>query len=383
MAIAGMAAGAQTQQTGGRRAFGPGHCGPFDPSYVRVANETGGQVLPLGPSEVAGAAPLMATSSETILWSTGAFTAAGRTFTVPIDGLTSRVSFTLSTDNAITDFAIAAANGDAISAGMTGVEESVFGCVRNITVEHPASGAWSAHVSGAGTFWLVVQGRSDLSLDDAAFVSVAGRPGHEGLFKISGQPVADRPAMLRVRISGEEISEAAFDLVSMSGDRLQSLDLSPATARSTEDEYLGQIARLPMVPFRVRVAGRDRTGAPYQRFSRAAFHAATVEIISPTRVELHPGQRTATTVGVRNIGSPARLQIVAVLGATVLAVTPAVLRLGTNERRDVTIQIDAPSGAPSIGSLVVTAESASDPLARNSAIIETSSDAVSQPGALP
>jgi von Willebrand factor A domain-containing protein 7 len=372
--IAGMALDAQTSQPGPRRAFGPGRCGPVDASYVRVANETGGQVLPLGPSEVAGAAPLMSATfaAETIVWSTGPFTANGRTFSVPIDDLSSRVSFTLSTDTAITDLVITNPTGAAVGAGAPGVEGFIFGCVRNIIVERPASGTWSVRVSGAGTFWLVVQARSDLSLDDAEFVRVVGRPGHEGLFKIPGQPVAGRPATLRARITRDGIADATFDLVSMIGEPLQSLDLSPATGSSTEDEYVGDMTRLPMVPFRVRAAGRDRNGAPYQRVSRAAFHAATVEVIPPEGVELNRRQRTAVTVGIHNVGAPTRLQIRAVIGATVLTVAPAVLRLGTNERREVVIQLGAPqSVTSSSGPIIVTAESADDPLARNSAIIES------------
>ena len=55
--LAGTVGRAAADQTGPGRAFGPGRCGPIDASYVRGANETGGQVLRLSPTEIGAAAP--------------------------------------------------------------------------------------------------------------------------------------------------------------------------------------------------------------------------------------------------------------------------------------------------------------------------------------
>src|SRR5204862_7280585 len=53
------------------RKFGPGECGPGDPSYIQLANETGGQPFFLNPAEVAKAFPFVRESSgsrdETLL----------------------------------------------------------------------------------------------------------------------------------------------------------------------------------------------------------------------------------------------------------------------------------------------------------------------------
>jgi hypothetical protein len=369
--LAGTMGRAAADQTGTGRAFGSGTCGPIDASYVRVANGTGGQPLPLGPTEVGAAAPLMAASfsAETVLWATAPLTSSGHTITVPVDGVTSRVAFVLSTDGSISDMAITDPSGMLVAAG-TGVEAISFGCVRGFAVERPVPGEWTIQAAGAGTYWLVVHARSDLGLDDAAFVQVAGRPAHEGLFRIPGQPVAGRPATLRARVTREEVTDATFDLVSMSGVQVQTIELSPVTASSTEEEYVGEIADLPGIPFRVRVSGRDRTGAVYQRVSRPAFHAATVEVVPPQMVTLARGQRTPMTVSVRSAGTPARLQIVAVLNATVLRVEPATLQLSANESRDVTVWAEVPASDTSLSpEIVVTAESPTDPAAANSAII--------------
>ena len=376
--LAGTMDRASADQTGAGRAFGPGHCGPIDASYVRGANATGGQVFPLGPTEVGAAAPLIAASfnAETVFWATAALASSGQTITVPVDGVTSRVAFVLSTDGSIADMTVTDPGGTLITAG-TGVDAFSFGCVRGFAVERPVAGEWTVRASGAGTYWFIVHARSDLGLDDAAFVQVAGRPAHEGLFKIPGQPIAGRPATLRARVTREDVSDATFDLVSMSGQRLQAIELSPVTASSTEEEYVGEIANLPSIPFRVRVSGRDRTGAVYQRVSGPAFHAATVEVVAPQTVTLPRGQRTPVTVSVRSVGAPARLQIVAVLNATVLRVEPATVQLSANESRDVTVWADVPAdGTPLSPEIVVTAESPTDPAAANSAIIQATLDPV-------
>jgi hypothetical protein len=375
---AGTTGRASADQTGVGRAFGPGHCGPVDASYVRVANATGGQVFPLGPAETSASAPLMAASlnTETVFWATARLASSGQTITVPVDGVTSRVAFVLSTDGSLADMTVTDPRGTLVTAG-TGVDAFSFGCVRGFAVEQPVAGEWTVRAAGAGTYWFVVHAKSDLGLDDAAFVQVAGRPAHEGLFRIPGQPVAGRPATLRARVTREEVTDATFDFVSMSGSRLQAIELSPVTASSTEEEYVGEIANLPSAPFRVRVSGHDRTGAVYQRVSRPAFHAATVEVVAPQTVTLARGQRTAVTVSVRSVGAPTRLQIVAVLNATVLRVDPATLQLSANESRDVTIWADVPAdGNPLSPEIIVTAESPTDPAAANSAIIRATFDVV-------
>jgi len=369
---------AAADQTGAGRAFGPGHCGPIDASYVRVANATGGQVLPLGPPEASASAPLIAASlnTETVFWATARLASSGQTIPVPVDAVTSRVAFVLSTDGSITDMTVTDPRGTLVTAG-TGIDAFSFGCVRGFAVERPVAGEWRVRAAGAGTYWLVVHARTDLGLDDVAFVQVAGRPAHEGLFRIPGQPVAGRPATLRARVAREEVADAIFDLVSMSGAPLQAIELSPVTTSSTEEAYVGEIANLPRASFRVRVSGRDRTGAAYQRVSRAAFHAATVEVVAPQTVTLARGQRTAVIARVRNVGAPAQLQIVAVLNATVMRVEPATLQLGANESRDITMWADVPAdGIPQSPEIVVTADSPTDPMASNSAIIRATLDPV-------
>src|SRR3989442_15236606 len=65
---------ANAQQNRSRK-FGPGECGPVDPAYIHLANETGGQPFFLNPSEVGKAFHFVressASSDQTLLWAAG------------------------------------------------------------------------------------------------------------------------------------------------------------------------------------------------------------------------------------------------------------------------------------------------------------------------
>src|SRR5436305_14304967 len=83
--------------------FGPGECGRVDPTYIHLANETGGHPFFLNPSEVGKAFHFVRESSgtdtETLLWAMGTFEAgAVQEFAVPVDSTTRRVTFSLSVD---------------------------------------------------------------------------------------------------------------------------------------------------------------------------------------------------------------------------------------------------------------------------------------------
>jgi hypothetical protein len=96
-----------------------------------------------------------------------------------------------------------------------------------------------------------------------------------------------------------------------------------------------------------------------------------VEVTGPDTVALVRGGRTAVNVRISNEGAPTRVKLVAVANATVLRVEPSDLQLAANESRTVTIWIDLPASAASSPDVIVTAESAGQPAASNSAIIKT------------
>ena len=376
--LAGTMDRASADQTGAGRAFGPGRCGPIDPSYVRVANATGGQALPLGPTEVGAAASLMAASfnAETVFWATAPLASSGQTITVPVDGVTSRVAFVLSTDGSIADMTVTDPGGTLVTAG-TGVDAFGFGCVRGFAVERPVAGEWTVRAGGAGTYWFVVHARSDLGLDDAAFVQVAGRPAHEGLFRDSGtadrrspgHPACTHHARGRHR---RDLRPRLHERRALAGHRTLAGHGEPYGRGVCWRDRQPAERSLPRACQRAR-PNRCRLSA------RLASSVSRRDGGSRSAADGHPPAR-ATNAGNRERQNRRSARAIADrrrAECDVLRVEPATLQLSANESRDVTVWADVPAdGTPLSPEIVVTAESPTDPAAANSAIIRATLDPV-------
>src|SRR4051794_6895108 len=203
------AAGAQQlPQINRSHSFGPDQCGPADPVYIKTANETGGVPLFLQRNEAGKAMQLMLESTRenvsTVLWVSSKLAGLPQKFEIPVDSVTERITFTFSVDTKGTKLVLRQPNGQEVSATSPAVKNTDLNCGRLITVVKPQSGIWRAEISGTGTFWLEAQVQSDIYFIKAEFVEVGGRPGHEGLFRIQGQPIAGRPATLQVSISATQ-----------------------------------------------------------------------------------------------------------------------------------------------------------------------------------
>jgi von Willebrand factor A domain-containing protein 7 len=341
------------------RQFGPRACGPADPTYIRIANETGGQPFFLGPTEVAESAHIMRESSlgsrEMILWASGLSERAGREFAVPIDSSVQRFTIAASFDRQGGTLNVIAADGT-VNARPQGSEETILNCAHVLTVDRPATGGWSARIVATGRFWLVVHARSDLSLDKAEFVRASGRPGHTGHFRIEGQPVANRPATLRARTSGAGKRPPAFALISAEGRLLHQLELTQVD----EEEFVGPVT-LPDGPFRVAAIGTDTSGLPYQRVYAPMFHAELVELSVASNTDTLPvGSETAIPIIIRNHGPAARFQVVAADSrGRINRVEPQAVDVAQDAEATVNVWLNVPAGATpgSAIDLTVTAES--------------------------
>jgi hypothetical protein len=107
-----------------------------------------------------------------------------------------------------------------------------------------------------------------LSIDEARFVEEGGRPGHEGLFPIKGQPRLGIPQMLEVRMSGSP-NASGFAFYSSQGELLQRLTLSLEDGGSGDDRtYLGQVTPRAR-EFRLAVTGIDAKGFRFERMKPA------------------------------------------------------------------------------------------------------------------
>jgi len=371
---------AQTQPSENRsRRFGPDACGPADPSYIRIANETGGQPMFLQPSEAAKAFHFVRESTRnnmgTVFWATGTFDGKGQTFEIPVDSVTQRITFSFSLDTKGGKLTLTQPSGGTIVEATASTEITDLNCGRIVTLGTPEAGLWRAAVTGTGRFWLQAQAQSDLYFITAEFVRKGGRPAHEGLFKIAGQPVAGTSATLRVSLSAKEAKSTAFRLVSERGDTIQDVQMHADSSDREFLEFLGTLD-LPKDSFRVAVSGRDRKGRSYQRFFPALFHAATVEVL-PERIldELTAGVTTPVTFALRNVGASGTFKITVTDGHQFVSqVVPRELTLGTGESGSVRVQITVPAGtAPGMGDdVVVVATSSAGSAASNSCVVHFS-----------
>jgi len=369
-------ASAQTQVSGNRG--GTAGCGRADPAYISTANETGGIPMFLQRSEAGKAFQLVRESTRqnvaTVLWATGTLKGA-KTINIPVDSVTQRITFAFSVDTKGTELRLEQPSGAVIVPGSGGAEVTELNCGRIVTVSSPRAGNWRAHVSGSGHFWLEAQAQSDIYFIGSEFVHLGGRPGHEGLFRIAGQPVAGKPATLKVSLSAQGTRSAHFFLVGEDGERIQTLRLRRANSDREFLEFAGEI-ELPGKPFRVAVYGNDAHGNPYQRFFAGLYHAETVEVSAVREFDdVTPASVAEAKFTVRNIGAPRTFKItVTDTRGFVSNVEPRELPLGADESGTVRVQLKIPAVPPTDAEddVVIVAASTTGPPTSNSSVAHLS-----------
>jgi hypothetical protein len=361
------------------RSFGPGACGPADPTYIHTANETGGIPMFLQRSEAAKAFHLVRESTRnnvaTVLWATGTLNEKVQTFEIPVDSVTKRITFSFSGDTKGSKFSLTQPSGGAIVQASASTEITELNCGRFVTVITPEEGSWRAEITGSGRFWIEVQAQSDIYFISAKFVKNGGRLGHEGLFRIPGQPLAGIPATIEVSLSAKAAKTTEFRLVTERGDTIQELRM---TATGSDREFLEFVGSFqpPNQPFRVAVTGRDTNGQTYQRFFSTLFHAETVEVLPGNELnELPAGHSKEFTFTLRNTGPPAKFKItVTDTRHFVSQVMPQEMTLGTGESGTVHVDLTVPiETAPGIGDdVIVVATTIVGAASSNSSVVHLS-----------
>lgn len=248
-----------------------------DPAYVRTAEATGGQVFLFDKSEIGESSALMIAGmkhTETIFRVSGSVTEGVHDFVVPIDSTIESVMISVSLQ-CLQVADITTPSGADLRANDPGVDYHQFEAGRIVTVATPAPGAWKVTVSGRGLFFLVVQAKTTLTLDEARFVAPGGRPGHEGLFPVKGALPAGSTRLIEVGLHGAA-REVTFRFVSSQGDIVQDVALARQEGESGDDQtYVGEVT--PKAPeYRMQVSGVDAKGFPFTR-----MHA-------PLFIETHP-----------------------------------------------------------------------------------------------
>lgn len=356
--------------------YGPGVCGPADPSYIRTAEESGGQPLFLAPDEVAKSFALVSeltrSNHVTLLWARGELS-EGPDFVVPVDSTVERLVFSLSFDTAGGKLAVLDPEGKNVASQTAGAVITPLNCGEFATVAPPAPGRWHVRVAGKGRFWLEASGVSNIFLVTAEFVHLAGRPAHEGYFRIPGQPVVGQPAMLRVELSGKT-RNVQFHLISPEAQRLQPVAMQTHTEGGDESEFFGELT-LPATPFRLAVTGEDESGQPFERVFSSLFHSETVEVspLDEGLEELPAGGNVRVRFKVRNAGATRDFRVQVVDTRNFLSSRePRTLSLASGETRELPIEFSIPPRTPAYtrDTVIVTATSTSGPATTNSAIVE-------------
>lgn len=311
----------------------------------------------------------------TVFWATGTLDGQPKTIRIPVDSMTKRITFTFSVDTKSNQLNLTQPAGGAIQEGTAGTEVTKLNCGRIVTVSSPEAGEWRAEITGTGRYWLEAQAQSDIFFVSAEFVKEGGRLGHEGLFRIQGQPVTGTPATLQVSLSASATATTEFYLVTEEGQTIQKLPMRSANSDRQFLEFIGSVD-LPTLPFRVAVKGRDLGGKPYQRFFSNLFHVESVEV-SPERVfdELSPGSAKRVAFTVQNFAFLRKFKItVTDAHQFVSKVEPKELALGAGESGTVQIDLTVPAGAaPGVGEDVVfVAASVEGPPTSNSSVVHFS-----------
>jgi len=319
--------------------FGPGVCGPIDPVYIKGATETGGQPFPMSTAEVGKSSRIMEASllPEMILWASGD---SENSYSISVDPTVERVMFSGTFDTTGGSLTLIAPDGTVVQQGDR-IEDTPLNCGRITTVDAPANGTWQVRMVPTGRFWLRVHAKSDLSLTDAEFVESGAGAESERLVKIQGEPIAGRPATLRVYVS-PSIKSPTFQLVSLDARPLQAVDLQFTNNR----EFSGTIT-LPTEPFRVLVNGRDESGIRAQRIWPSLFHGEDVEVIPPAGETVIAGTEMPVAFTIRNHGPAVRLTLVSSdHSGKVVTVEPPALELGAGAEGIATVQLTVPADAP-------------------------------------
>lgn len=249
-----------------------------DPTYFRTAEATGGQVFLFDHSEVGHSAALVLAEQghdETIFRIAGSLEDGLHEFTIPIDSTVESAFISVSLQ-CLQVVEIATPSGALLRDTDPGVDYHQFQAGRIVTIKKPSPGSWKVTVSGKGMFFLVAQAKSDLSLDDARFVEEGGRPGHEGLFPIKGQPRRGAPQMFEVSMSGAP-NASDFAFFSSQGELLQRLTLSLEDgSRGDNRTYLGKVTP-QATEFRLAVTGLDARGFHFERMKAALITTRSPE----------------------------------------------------------------------------------------------------------
>jgi hypothetical protein len=256
-------ADAQTRQQSGS----PGWpcAGNVDPSYVRIAEATGGSVLMFHPSEVGGSAAELISSDrhrQTILRAAGQVADGLYEYDVPVDS-TIESLYLLVSMQCLQVATVVTPSGEPLDVAAPGVEYHHFESIRLFVVTKPAPGLWKVAMGGSGMVSLTVKAKTDLAFGGVTFL--------QGGIPLGGGSPAGKTLRAEVALSGAT-RPIGFRFVSPAGASIRGFDLQPDDRADSDGHYAGEVTT-PGTDFRVAVVGRDANGFPFLRVDGRLFLA--------------------------------------------------------------------------------------------------------------
>lgn len=351
-----------------------GSCSPYDPAYFYLAENTGGQVFILSPVEAASIAQfsdLVSRSDSVDILSIGdTLSATPKDYVFPVDTQTTRLTISVSVTESAS-VSITRPDGTEVSEADPGVTRIPVSAALIYSIEAPEVGEWKITTEGSGTFSILVNGQSNLSLDEFRFVETRGRPGHQGAFPISGLPAPGQTINALADFTGTT-ANVVFEFRRRNGEVLDTFTLAnndPAEVTVQTGEVV-----IPDSAFFVYAVGDDSSGAKFQRLLSSAFIPQEISVVAPTAVNLPVGQTTSYLFKVQNNGPEDSFKFTALDDRRyVTSVTPAVSSLASGA--SVIVRVDlAPPAAATIGTidtLTFTAESTTRSDVRNFAVLSS------------
>jgi hypothetical protein len=203
-----------------------GSCSPIDPGYIRLANNTGGQLFVLSGSE-AGSITKLAdflnrSNAVDVLHVSGTLSGIAKTFDVPVNSTITRVTFSVSGTSTVT---VTRPNNTVVlptDPNVTNVPLS-SGAVYSLT--NMPTGTWRVTVNGTGDFSVRVVAESDLDFSFFDFLDGSGVSIHGRFTDIPGFPEANQAGTVVAQVSGRA-NTTQFAFRNPDGSALQSLSLT-------------------------------------------------------------------------------------------------------------------------------------------------------------
>ncbi|KAA0714551.1 von Willebrand factor A domain-containing protein 7 [Triplophysa tibetana] len=166
------------------------------------------------------------------------------------------------------------------------------------------TGVWQLGMRAIGPVSFNVQG--DSSLDFLYYFAKEANETHPGLRKVEGSPIAGTAVFLVVAVTGlspnKDASFSHVTLLGSSGESLLKVLLNSSSSHWSEEELVGHMVSVPIMPFSLRLSGTDGRGNLLERVSSEMIQPTHVQIQVLSAPHLLPGHSSTVMFEISNHG---------------------------------------------------------------------------------